>query len=195
VTGAVPLRSGGGLLYRPASDAVALVVVLHGAGGAPEQAIDLLRPHADEVGLVLVAPKSQGVTWDLILGGFGPDLVAIDSAIDEAAVATDVVAIGGFSDGASYALSVGLGAGDRFDAIVAFSPGFAAPTTQVGKPRVFLSHGTHDQVLPIERCGRHVAAVLRRAGYDVTYSEFEGGHDVPPQLRHAAATWIPGGAT
>lgn len=59
------------------------------------------------------------------------------------------VAIGGFSDGASYALSLGLGNGDLFRHIIAFSPGFAVPPRQLGSPRIFMSHGTKDRVLPI----------------------------------------------
>ncbi len=55
----------------------------------------------------------------------------------------------GFSDGASYALSIGLTNGDLFTHVVAFSPGFASPVTYTGKPPVFVSHGTHDEVLPI----------------------------------------------
>jgi phospholipase/carboxylesterase len=55
----------------------------------------------------------------------------------------------GFSDGASYALSLGLTNGDLFRHVIAFSPGFMAPAARRGEPPVFVSHITRDGVLPI----------------------------------------------
>lgn len=187
-----PLGAGPGLVFRPAAPA-RIVVLLHGAGADASQGIDLLAGHAEAFGLLLVAPSSQGATWDLLQGGFGPDLAVIEGALDELAHEVEApVAIGGFSDGASYALSVGLRSGDVFDSVVAFSPGFLAPDRLVGRPRVFLSHGTQDPVLPIERCGRPVARALEEGGYDLTVREFDGGHVVPDELRSAAAAWLRG---
>jgi hypothetical protein len=51
------------------------------------------------------------------------------------------LAVGGFSDGTSYALSLGLTNGDLFSHVLAFSPGFAVPARRRGRPRLFLSHG------------------------------------------------------
>jgi predicted esterase len=99
--------------------------------------------------------------------------------------------VGGFSDGASYALSLGVANGDLFDAVLAFSPGFVAAPGEVGRPRVWISHGTGDRVLPVERCGRRVSRELAAAGYDVTYEEFDGGHVVTPDLVTAALqSWL-----
>ncbi|MDP9444002.1 MAG: hypothetical protein M3P83_06510 [Actinomycetota bacterium] len=100
------------------------------------------------------------------------------------------IAVGGFSDGASYALSLGIGNGDVFDAVVAFSPGFAAPLVRHGRPRVFVSHGRRDPVLPIERCSRRLVPQLRSSGYDVTYREFDDGHVVPDHVVAEAAGWL-----
>ena len=184
----------GALLYVPrgydAQQRYPFVLTLHGAGGAPRNGLEPLLPLADALGLILLAPKSRGGTWDVILGGFGPDVAAIDGALDEAfrrsSVDADRVAVSGFSDGASYALSLGLGNGDLFAAVLAFSPGFSAPATRRGRPAVFVSHGTDDPVLPIGRTSRRIVPSLRRAGYDVDYREFSGGHTVPPQLARAA---------
>jgi phospholipase/carboxylesterase len=155
-----------------------LVVLLHGAGGTAEDGLRLLLRQADRHGLMLYAPSSVGPTWDVIRGGFGPDVRRIQQALSEIR-APGNVAVGGFSDGASYALSLGLANGDVFDAVLAFSPGFAAPALQVGRPDIFVSHGRADRVLPIERCSRRLVPALRRAGYDVHYHEFDGGHVVP----------------
>jgi predicted esterase len=100
------------------------------------------------------------------------------------------VAIGGFSDGASYALSLGLTNGDLFTHIIAFSPGFMAPAEYEGKPRIFISHGTRDQVLPIDACSRRIVPQVRGAGYDVEYHEFDGPHTVPPEMTRRAVDWF-----
>jgi phospholipase/carboxylesterase len=99
------------------------------------------------------------------------------------------VAIGGFSDGASYALSLGVANGDLAGALLGFSPGFLAAPAQHGSPRVWICHGTDDRVLPVARCGRRVAADLAAGGYDVTYDEFDGGHVLTPHLVAAGLDW------
>lgn len=171
-----------------------LVVALHGAGGTAEQSLRVLRPIADAANLLLLAPKSAGRTWDVITGGYGPDVVRIDRAVAAVSaryrVRPDTYAIAGFSDGASYALSLGVTNGDLVDAVVAFSPGFLAPLLRTGRPRVFVSHGTADRVLPIDRCGRRVVSQLRRDGYDVTYEEFAGGHEIPGEVLDRAVAWL-----
>ncbi len=70
----------------------------------------------------------------------------------ECNVDTTRIALGGFSNGASYALSLGVYNGDLFSALLAFSPGFYAP----GKTRT-ASH------LLVPR--------LRSEGYTVTYRD------------------------
>jgi len=170
------------------------MVVLHGAGSSGARAIDLMAGLADEAGLVLLAPDSRGATWDVIRGGFGPDVAFLDAALEQVFAACPVdparVALEGFSDGASYALSLGIGNGDLFTHLIAFSPGFAAPVLQAGRPRVLVTHGVHDAVLPIDRCSRRLVPALEGAGYDVTYEEFDGGHVVPPELARQAVVWV-----
>nr|WP_238420906.1 alpha/beta hydrolase-fold protein [Streptomyces taklimakanensis] len=99
------------------------------------------------------------------------------------------VAVAGFSDGASYALSLGAANGDLFGAVLALSPGFMAPMVRHGRPRVFVSHGRADPVLPVEECGRRLVSELSRQGYAVTYREFGGGHEVPPGMATEALRW------
>ena len=180
------------------------VLSMHGAGGDANGSLYPLHELADAAGLVLLAPASRGRTWDVILGGYGPDVAFLDRALAEvfARVAVDPARIGvaGFSDGASYALSLGITNGDLFGHVLAFSPGFAAPAAQRGEPRFFVSHGTGDEVLAIDRTSRRIVPQLERAGYDVDYREFDGGHTVPPEMARAAlerflaspATPVPG---
>jgi len=169
-----------------------LVVVLHGAGGRARHALDLLLPVAADHRLLLVAPQAVRTTWDVITGGYGPDVRRISRLVDSvlAGYAVERVAVGGFSDGASYALSLGTANGDLFDAVVAFSPGFMAPLVVEGQPRIFVSHGIQDRVLPIDRCSRRLVPQLERAGYELVYQEFDGGHVVPPDIVEKAAAWL-----
>ena len=191
--GLVPLR--GALLYVPEAydlaEPMPLVVMLHGAGGTARHSIDLARGYADRHGFILLAPGSRRSSWDIISSrSFGPDVAAIDAMLKEvfAAYAIDPkrLAVSGFSDGASYALSLGLGNGKLFTDVIAFAPGFMAPGRIEGEPAIFISHGVNDQVLPIERCSRRIVPQLRRSGYKVDYREFSGGHSVPPDLAEAA---------
>ena len=179
---------------RPA----ALAVMLHGAGGTAQHGLSLLRDAADAAGIVLLAPAARQSTWDLLVGGFGPDVERIDAVLGDTlarcAIDPARVAIGGFSDGASYALSLGLGNGDLFSHVVAFSPGFMAPALSVGRPRCYVSHGTRDAVLPIARCSRRIVPALERAGHAVRYREFDGAHVVPADLAREAAEWLVAGA-
>ena len=183
-----------GLWYVPRTGAERLVIVLHGAGGRAEDALRLLHPYADDHGLMVLAPQSVGRTWDMIVSGYGPDVARIQGALSQVLaahrVAVPSLAIAGFSDGASYALSLGLINGDVFDAVLAFSPGFAAPTGDADHPAFFVSHGRSDRVLPIDRCSRRLVPALRRAGHRVDYREFDGGHEVPAPIVADAMAWL-----
>jgi predicted esterase len=187
-------------LYVPASylaqqRSAPLVLLLHGAGGHARQGLHLLRSLADATGLILLAPASRERTWDLLVSRrYGPDAAMIDRALEHVfsryAVDPERLAIGGFSDGASYALSLGLTNGDLFTHVLAFSPGFMAPAGQIGSPRIFVSHGTRDGVLPIDVCSRRIVPQLKGAGYDVRYREFDGGHTISPEIALEAVGWF-----
>ena len=189
------LQAGGALLYVPKGyrhDRPApLLVMLHGAGGSAEHSIALGRAHADRLGFLLLAPKSKAQSWDIISArSYGSDVRALDAALREAfagyAVDAGRIGIGGFSDGASYALSIGLINGELFRDVVAFAPGFVAPGAASGRPRIFISHGTRDRVLPIDACSRRIVPRLESGGYEVDYREFEGGHEVPERIAREA---------
>ncbi len=203
VPGQRPIGLGGrrdGLLMVPegaAAGGLPLLVWLHGAGGDAPGTLRLLEPQAREAGVALLVPESRGPTWDVIRGGYGPDIAFIDAALEGAFAELPVgparVAIGGFSDGASYALSLGLANGNLFRWVLAFSPGFAAPPDTVGQPRIHVSHGMEDDVLPIGPCSRRLVPHLQRSGYAVRYEEFEGGHHVPDRVAAEALAFLRAG--
>ena len=175
---------------------VPLLVMLHGATQTADDMIWYLGSQAEAVGVAVLVPKSSDTTWDAIGGSFGEDVAylnrALERVFDIVAVDPARLAIGGFSDGASYALSLGMINGDLFPSVVAFSPGFVISGTTHGRPRIFISHGTHDHILPIDRCGRRIAATLISGGYDVTFREFDGDHDIPDKVAEEGLKWISG---
>jgi predicted esterase len=198
-----------GVLYVPPSlqpgTPAPLVVLLHGAGGDARGVLGLLREAADAHGWLLLVPESRGATWDAIRrGGWGPDVAFLDAALARLfarhAVDPARVAVAGFSDGASYALSLGLRNPGLFRRVAAFSPGFFdAPPGRTpgaggpgGGPALFVSHGTGDEVLPIDATSRRLVPRLERAGYEVRYREFDGPHTVPPAIISEAVTWLQG---
>lgn len=180
--------------YDPAKPAP-LLLCLHGAGGHAGHRIEPLEPEAERQGILLLAPDSLGSTWDLLIRGFGPDVERLDRALEitfsRLLVDPSRVGIEGFSDGASYALSLGLGNGDLFSYIFAFSPGFMRPHAHVGAPRVLITHGTADPVLPVA-CSRRIVKALRKDGCETEYREFDGGHVVPRDALREAALLLAG---
>ena len=97
--------------YSPARLA-ALVLVLHGAGGNGVNAVKRLVPIAERSGAVLLGVKSLGPTWDYVLGGYGPDVAFVDRALERVCsrfrIDPSRVGVSGFSDGATYSLSLGV---------------------------------------------------------------------------------------
>ena len=199
-TGARALGLGGArdaILQLPAKAAgapLALLVLLHGAGGRGEGVLRRLGSAADDAGIAVLAPDSRDSSWDAIQGRFGRDVTFVNRALERVfeTVAIDPArtAVGGFSDGATYALSLGLINGDLFRRVVAFSPGFVVDGAPHGRPRFFISHGTSDPILPIDRCSRVIVPVLRKRGYEVIFREFDGGHEVPAGIAREGLEWV-----
>ena len=191
-------------LYLPAghdpSVPAPLVLLLHGAGGHAHDGLRVLLHLADRAGMVLVAPASHTDTWDIIaVRRYGRDLALAGRALEHVfglvAVDRTRLAVGGFSDGASYALSLGLNNGDLFTHVLAFSPGFIGPGTRRGAPAVFISHGVTDRILPIEPCSRAIVRRLRAEGIEpgrLVFREFAGEHVIPPEIACEAVAWFTG---
>jgi phospholipase/carboxylesterase len=183
------------LSYR-ADRPAGVLVMLHGAGGSAEQSLRLVKPFASDANVIVVAPQSQQSTWDVIADRFGPDVARIDSVLAAVfaryAIDPARVAIGGFSDGASYAITLGVINGDLFRFVLAFSPGYEASTHRRGRPHVFVSHGVDDGVLPIQRTSRRLVPALERVGIEVEYYEFAGGHTVPIEALDKAFALLAG---
>lgn len=191
-------RTRDGLLFVPstykAGEARPLMLTLHGAGGDAYGGMQPFIAFAESARVILLSPDSRDSTWDRRFGSFGADSRFIDNALSEAYLHCTIdparIAIAGFSDGASYALSLGLTNGDLFTQILAFSPGFMVPNVRRGLPKVYVAHGTRDTVLPIATTSRSFVPRLRNRGYDVTYNEFDGTHQLTPSVAADAFVWL-----
>lgn len=166
------------------------MVLFHGGGGSAERILPMMEEHAQERSFLLLVPQSLFPTWDLVIGGHGPDRERLDDALAHVACRFLLdparFAFAGHSDGGSYTLSAGLANGDRVTHLIVSSAGFMAALAQAGAPRIFMSHGIRDAQIPIERSARLHAAKLREAGYDLTYVEHDGPHAwQPPVVRQA----------
>ena len=179
-----------------------LLLVLHGAGRQDEMIARGLRDEPDRRQAIFVVPRSRAMTWDLIAGGQGEDLafigVVLESVyrrfpIDPARHATI-----GFSDGASYALGIGLSNPRIFDAVMGWAAGFLAIDTNNlkpddRKPRVLLEYGTRDQLFSFEQVALPIRELLTQLGYPLEFWVDEGGIHWPrADLMTAALDWYLG---
>lgn len=219
---AQPVPAGGALVldngavaYVPAGAAPAppLVVLLHGAGQGGEAMIARFRADADRLGVVLLAPRARGATWDVVaragmasvmgpsaLGGVyryngspDGDRVAAAEAALAARVPTDPArrVLLGFSDGASFALAYGTARKAPYAAVIAVAPGLAAVAASPARRReVILLHGRADAVLALAFTRDTIVPALRDAGLASRLQVFGGGHEIPPEANSVLADAI-----
>ena len=170
--------------------------------------LESYRADADAYHFILVLPQSKGPTWDMIvdlqnrLGAemnvqprYGRDLKALDAALADlfARVAVDPARVGimGFSDGATYAVSVGTANPQLFHTLIAYSPGPAFPTRFDPTQRIFISHAEEDPVLPYS-VTRGMVARMRVKHMPVMFESFHGGHEVPKAIHAKAVDYFMG---
>lgn len=165
---------------------VPLLVFFHGAGGDANRILPHLVRWARARRFLLLAPQSMLPTWDLVIGGHGPDLERLETALAQVAAHFRVdpahLALAGFSDGGSYALSVGLTNGDVASHVIALSAGFMNTFMRHGSPRVLIAHGRADGQLPLETSARPHAQKLLEEGVDLTLLPFDGDHAILPAV-------------
>lgn len=175
-----------------------LMVLFHGGGGSARKILPMMEAHAARHRFLLLVPQSVFPTWDIVIAGNGPDRERLETALGHAArhfaIDPGRICFAGHSDGGSYALSLGLTNGHFVTHVIVSSAGFMSVHRQNGAPRIFLSHGVHDEQIPIDRSGRAHAALLKDAGYDVTYMEYNGPHAWQPPVVALAAGFFMDGA-
>jgi predicted esterase len=153
---------------------------------------------ADAWGFVVVAPHARGETWDLLAGRASApgimgrtvrdhvredrDAPRVRAALLAMARRTPIdaarIAVAGFSDGASYALTLGTGAPKLFEETLVLSGGMAVmpPGANGEGRRVFVAHGTADTMLDYVNAKDTIVPKLRAAGFDPYFRSFDGPH-------------------
>lgn len=169
------------LLYVPPGlgpGPVPAVVFLHGQGGDPAGWISELEPIADELGVVLLLPKSDAsIGW-----GVGADDVVMEEALARLRAEVEVdparLGIAGFSAGAAYAVEYAYSVRSPFVAVFAHSSPYRTVVRladPVGPPPLRLHYGSQDPnylngapgLLTTMLAGRGVAVTSEiAAGYD-----------------------------
>ncbi|WP_051531606.1 alpha/beta hydrolase [Sphingomonas sp. URHD0057] len=184
----------GAVAYRPASlppGPAPVLILLHGAGGYPLDFLEQMKPVADQRGLMLLFPHSRGRTWDFIQNlaaerdpwRGGLDAHRIDQSLGDlfarASVDRKRVVLLGFSDGASYGLSLGTANPQLFSAVVGLSPGMFVPPDRVDREqRIFIAHGRSDHVLAFQNTSETIVRQLRGGGANLVFRPFAGDHQI-----------------
>jgi phospholipase/carboxylesterase len=177
-----------------------LVTVLHGAGRQDELLVRACRGEPERRQALFLVPRSVHPTWDLIASDERPDLDFLEWAYDliyrRYPVDPERQALLGYSDGASYALSVGLSNPGVFRAVMGWAAGFlaldpGAAEPGARKPAVLLEYGTHDELFPFERVALPMRAALEELGYAVEFRVDEGGRHWPSgSFQSEALDWF-----
>jgi phospholipase/carboxylesterase len=178
-----------------------LIILLHGAGQSADQAISQFEEGQDCTEAVILAPKSLGLTWDVIakahrqaLDGniLASEHFRYSTSKDAGRVTAAIAALAervetdasrsllmGFSDGASFALALGTGRDRPFSAVVALSPGLSTVALRPARGRpVLVIHGEKDRTLPFAFTRSTIVPALRSANLAVRFVAFSGGHEM-----------------
>lgn len=203
------------ILYRPSglrNGPQPLIVVLHGFPGTSRLFLDWFKPTADREKALLLALQSRGNRWDLVPDPaqqisrrvrsefqFGPDVAQIDEVLRDVFARAPVdpaqIVLVGFSDGGSYALSLGLANYQVFRSIIALSPGFVRlPARVAPAQRIVISSGRSDTMLPYDVVALKIVPLLVENQLHPRFCSFEGGHVIPLGLLRDAMGYALGRA-
>ena len=126
------------------------------------------------------------------------DIIAnfIDELVANYAIDTNNVTLIGFSQGSILGYAVALSYPEKVQRLVAMS-GYLNTEIAVGNfkdnnfnmLKIFASHGTVDQVIPVEWARKSIP-VLENLGIPVVYKEYPVGHGVAPQNFFDFKKWL-----
>jgi len=172
-----------------------LLIVLHGAGKNKywnlEQQAASLSELASHHKIIVVYPEARGSTWDYISSkkssraDFDFIQIALGNLLQ--AYSVDRIGVMGLSDGGSMALSLAAANPAVFQAAISVSAGFCVEPPRVSAaaaaPKLFMIHGSHDRMFPLERVGLPLRNRLVDLGYDVEHHIAHGQGHVPEGWR------------
>jgi len=185
---------------RPDSDAMPMVIMIHGRGADMHDLADLAPMFDTAAGARFVFPNAPkpfeaypgmtfGWTWfegwppidESVVESRNEMLRFIDEITEQYPTPEGKLIIAGFSQGALMALDSGLRTKKRLAGIIALSGGLYEHELVDLKPHagipVLIAHGSEDEVVPV-KYARRARAVLENAGLDVEYHEYPMGHQV-----------------
>ena len=190
-----------------------LLVLLHGYGSNEQDLFSFASELPDELLIISAqAPYSMGfgsyawyaINFDEINGKFS-DLEQAKESIDKIAVFIDEIKtkyntnpektfLLGFSQGAILSYSLSFFYPNKVQNVIALSGYINSdllPTSfsKEIKTDYYCSHGSVDQVLPVE-WARNSKPFLDNLGLQNVYSEYPVGHGVAPQNFYSFKTWI-----
>ena len=192
-----------------------LLVLLHGYGSNDDDLFSFAQELPDTFLIVsLQAPHAMGsgsfawysINFDDKNGKFS-DLKQAKESIDQIAIFIDEIKIKyntktnqtfllGFSQGAILSYSLSLFYPNKVQHVIALS-GYIntelipATISKEIKTDYYCSHGSVDQVLPVE-WARKSKPFLDDLGFHNVYFEYPVGHGVAPQNFYSFKTWIEG---
>ncbi|UYW02556.1 dienelactone hydrolase family protein [Flavobacterium agricola] len=194
-----------------------LILLLHGYGSNDEDLFSFEGELNEDAYIVSARaphalPGGYGFAWyainfDADMNKFTDDNQAkasrdlIATFIDELAATYPIdkndVTLIGFSQGAILSYAIALTHPEKIKNIVALSGYFhheIMPEGYQNDPKVkqvniFASHGTVDQVIPIE-LARKTPQIFKDFGKEIEYREYPVGHGVAPQNFHDFNTWL-----
>jgi phospholipase/carboxylesterase len=126
------------------------------------------------------------------------DLIAqfIDELIQTYPIDSKKITLVGFSQGAILSYAIALSHPEKVQRVVALSGYVSEPILEenylrsdLSKLKIFHSHGTADQVIPIE-WARKTKPFLEKLGVNTTYKEYPVGHGVAPQNFYDFKNWL-----
>jgi phospholipase/carboxylesterase len=192
---------------RPAAgEPEGALVLFHGRGADEHDLLGLLDALDPDRRLDGFCPRGPlalppgGAHWYVVERVGFPDRETFDVGYEAACDFVDAlpherVVLGGFSQGAVMALSVGLGRGrPRPAAIVAFS-GFIPVVegweleTDGPFPPLAIAHGTYDPIIPIEFAQRTLE-MLAETDANVLYRESPMQHAIDPSFLAELRPWL-----
>ena len=135
---------------------------------------------------------------DLPQARLSRDLIAkfIDELLGKYAIDTNNVTLIGFSQGTILSYAVALSYPEKVQKVVALSGYLNLDIVKedylknsLSNLKMFISHGTQDQVIPVE-WARKAPATLNNLGIETVYKEYPMGHGINPQNFADLKSWL-----
>ena len=190
-----------------------LLILLHGYGSNEQDLFSFAEELPEELLIISVqAPYEMGyggyawyaINFDDIKGKFS-DLKQAKESIDKIAIFIDEIKakyntnlnktfLLGFSQGAILSYSLSFFYPNKVNNVIALSGYINTDLlpnnfSKEIKTQYYCSHGTVDQVLPVD-WARNSKPFLDNLGLQNVYSEYPVGHGVAPQNFYSFKTWI-----